>query len=122
MTTTPDDEEDGPGSNELMVMRLAASRPPARPPHDASWFRAGVFAVSEHLHAVDEDVHHPGRVLVRLVERRVVRDRGRIEHRDVREEPGFEQAATIELQILGRKSGQPPDRLRRAISAFSSRT
>ena len=54
-----------------------------RAAHDLPRLRAGVLAVLQHLHAVDEHVAHAGRVLLRMVERRVVDDRRRIEDHDV---------------------------------------
>src|SRR5882672_4070289 len=50
---------------------------------EAAGQRARVFAVLQHLLAVHEDLQHAGRVLVRLVEGRVVDDLVRIEHDDV---------------------------------------
>jgi len=69
-----------------------------------------VFAVFDHLHAVDENVFHSGRVLVRFIERRVIGDCFRIEHDDVGEHSFFQHAAMIELEILRRLRAQAPDR------------
>src|SRR5690606_24817725 len=62
--------------------RVAPARP-SRPAHHAPGRGTGMRAVAHHLHAVDEHVRHAGRVAVRLLERGVIGDGGRIEHHDV---------------------------------------
>ena len=59
------------------VSRRASERPP--------WRRAGMLAVLQDDLPVDEHVLHAGGVLVRLLEGRAIRDRRRIEDRDVGE-------------------------------------
>jgi dienelactone hydrolase len=66
----------------------------------ASGCRAGVLAVLQHLGAVHEDVHHPGRVLMGLLERRMILHCGRVEDDDVREVAGSETAALLNLERL----------------------
>src|SRR5829696_3628271 len=56
---------------------------PAGTAHESAGLCAGVLAVLQHLHAVDEHVAHAGRKLLWLLERRMVLDRCRIEDHDV---------------------------------------
>ena len=58
---------------------------PTRAPDEPPGRGAGVRAVLEHLHAVDEYMRHARRELVRLLERRVVGDLARIKHDDLGE-------------------------------------
>src|ERR1700741_459116 len=75
-------------------------------PHGTPWLRARVFAVLEHLRAVDEYVLHANGVLVRLLERRLVSDLRRVEHDDIGKHPFANEAAVLELEVRGRKSGE----------------
>ena len=70
-----------------------------------------MVAVFEHLHAVDEYVGHPHSILVRLLECRLVGDRGRIEDDDVREHAFAQEASPRETEVGGREARQPVHRL-----------
>ena len=52
-----------------------------------------MLAVAQHLDAVDEDVAHADRILVRLGEGRAVGDRRRIEDGEIGEIAGAQRAA-----------------------------
>src|SRR5690242_20678024 len=71
------------------------------PPQSPAWRRPGVLAILQHLHTIDEDMAHAGRVLVRLVERRTIGDLGRIEDHHVGEHAFADEAAPIELEVRG---------------------
>jgi hypothetical protein len=58
-----------------------------------------MFAIFDHLRAVDEYVFHANRVLMRFLERRPIGDRGWIKHNDIREHSFFDKAAMIEPEI-----------------------
>ena len=81
----------------------------ARPPQRFTWFCAGMFSVFKDLSAVDENVLHPDRVLVGILERRAVGDRRRIEYHNVREHSRFEKTAMVQTQIGRGQSCQSPD-------------
>ncbi len=55
----------------------------AGPAHGAPGRRAAMLAIPQDADAVDEDVAHPDRILVRLLEGRPVADRRRIEDHDI---------------------------------------
>src|SRR6188474_1440209 len=82
-------------------MRAASVSAFPRTRQRAAWFGAGVLAVFEHLHAVDEDVLHAGGVLVRLLEGGVVGDRRGVEDDHVSEHAFLEEAAMVEAEIAG---------------------
>ena len=84
---------------------------PSRPSDDAARRGAGVLAVAEHLHAVDEDVHHARGVLMRRFERGVILDGRRVEDGDVGEVAGRQSAALADLEIGGGQRGQAADGL-----------
>jgi hypothetical protein len=58
-----------------------------------------VLTIAQHLGAVHEDVHHPGRVLVRPVEGRVVLNALGGEDGDVRVVAGLKRAALREAEV-----------------------
>ena len=82
---------------------------PPRPAYDSARCGAGVFAVFENLHAVDEDVDHAGGVLVRSFEGGVVGDLLWIEDHHIGEIALFEHASTFEPEVRGRESAPPAD-------------
>ena len=67
---------------------------------------------------VDEHVLHADGVLMRLLERRAIRDRRRIEDRDVGEIAFLQQAAAIEAEVLGGQARQPAHRVRERDHLF----
>src|SRR5438105_9042267 len=71
---------------------------------------AGVLAVPQDLYTVHENIAHARRILMRLVECRVVLNRFRIEDDDVGVVPRHQSAAIVQLEIVGWKRCQPPDR------------
>ena len=73
---------------------------PARDPTARDRLRAGVLAVLQHLHAVDETCANADRVCVGLLERGRVRDRRWIEDDDVGELAGLELTAASEAQFV----------------------
>ena len=73
----------------------------ARSPQGAAGFGVRVLAVFDHLDAVNENVFHVGRVLMRFFEGRVVGDCRGIEHDDVSEHSFFQKSAMIEPEIGG---------------------
>src|SRR2546423_6703643 len=84
----------------------------ARPPQSATGFGVGMLAVFDHLHAVDENVFHPGRVLVWSIEGRVIGNCFWIEHDDIGEHSFFQHPAMIELEILRRLCAESSNRFR----------
>src|SRR5262245_8329213 len=76
---------------------------PPRPAHNLARFGAGVFAVTQDLDAVNEDVDDTGRVLVRLVKRRVVLDARRVEHGHVGEMPLLKSATALNMERVARE-------------------
>jgi hypothetical protein len=73
---------------ELFQLARARQRP--------SWFRPGMLAVFENLHAIDENMLHSDGVLVRFVERRPVRNCRRIKDDHIGEHPFLNETAVIE--------------------------
>src|SRR5689334_24791541 len=68
-------------TRKLSLARASAGPPgPAGAVDEPTRFGAGVLAVFQHLHAVDEHVVDSGRELLGLFERGVVLDGRRIEH------------------------------------------
>src|SRR5688500_18448186 len=82
-----------------------------RPAHEAAGGRAGNLAVAKHQNAIDEDMPHPRRETLRIIEGSVIADRGRIEHREIGMIASREPAAIGKTEIGGGKSGQAPNRL-----------
>src|SRR5437867_6489669 len=80
----------------------------SRPPQCAARFRACMFAIFEHLHAIYENVFHAYRILMRFVIRGAVGDRRRIEYDHISKHPLLEEPAMIEPQICCRQSTQSP--------------
>ena len=68
----------------------------ARAGQRASWFRPGMLAVFQNLHAVDENVLHPNRVLVRFLESRPVRNCRGVKDNHVGEHPVLNETAVVE--------------------------
>ena len=75
-----------------------------RTPQGATRLGASVFTVFKNLHAVNENVFHANGVLMRLVERRAIGNRRRIEHNHIGKHSLFKKTAMIEAEIGG---GQP---------------
>src|SRR5262245_66697199 len=75
-----------------------------RPPQGSTGLRARVFAVFQHMSAIDEYMLHSDGELMWLFEGRAIGDGLRVEDDDVGEISGLQKAAMIELKI-GR--GQP---------------
>ena len=71
----------------------------ARTPQSAAWFGARVFAILEDLHAVNENVFHADRVLMRLLKSRAIRNCRRIKHNDIGKHSFLEKTAMIETEI-----------------------
>jgi REP element-mobilizing transposase RayT len=71
-------------------------------PHDAAGSSAGVLAVLQNGHAVDQHVAHAGGILVRPVERGVIGDGRRVEHHDVGMVARRQTAAVLQTQVAGR--------------------
>lgn len=69
-----------------------------------------MFAVLQHLRAVDEDVLHPNGVLLRLGKGGPISNRSRIENHDIGEHSLFQKTTVIEPKITGRERAQPADR------------
>ena len=93
----------------------------ARTPQGAARFGAGVLAILQDLHAVDENVFHPDRVLMRLLESRAIGNRRRIEHNDIGKHSFLEKTAMIETEIRRGQCAQSAHRFGNVIT-FSSRT
>src|SRR6185436_19233908 len=70
-----------------------------------------MLAVFQDLRAVDEYVAHADRVLMRVLERGSVGDSGWIEDDNVGEHALPDEAALLQLEVRGRQSAQPVDRL-----------
>ena len=70
----------------------------------AAGLRTGVLSIFEDLHAIDKNVFHAGRVLVRLFEGGVIGNCRRIEDNNVSKHSLLEQPAMIEAEIDGRQS------------------
>jgi hypothetical protein len=70
-----------------------------RTPQGAAGFGAGVFAVLQDLHAVDENVFHSDGVLMGFVESCAVRDCRRIEDDHVSEHSFLNETAVIKTEI-----------------------
>src|ERR1019366_9478779 len=84
---------------------------PAGPADHAPRLLTGVLAVFQHLSAVHPHVLHAGRILVRLLVRRSIRDRLRIERNDVGEETRRQFSALLDPQRRRRQRRQLADRL-----------
>src|SRR5947208_9742518 len=82
------------------------TRPTNHPPRQS----ASVLAVAQNLQSVHKHIAHTGRVLVRLLECRVVLDRVRVEDDDVGEISRHQSAAIAQLAIIGGHRSQSPDR------------
>src|SRR5262245_39061946 len=92
-----------------------------RPPQRAPRLGPGVLAVLQHLHAVDEDVTHAHRVLVRVLVRRPVGDGLRVKDDDIGEITFAQQAAVIQPEV-GRRQVAELGTAASSGSSFSSRT
>src|SRR5438874_13789095 len=89
----------GPRPSTRLKVPLAGWLPPL-PPRSTNHSprqRAGMLAVAQPLHPVDEDIAHSGRGLVRPVERRVILDRLRVEDDDVGVETRHQPTAIAQL-------------------------
>src|SRR5262249_399160 len=104
--------DSGPGVAPGIAPPLPRSVPDLTRPREGSpRLPAGVLAVLQHLHAVDEDVAHPDGVLVGLLVRRPIHDRLRIEDDDIREVPFAHEPAPIEPQVRSRQARHLADGL-----------
>src|SRR5690348_2165567 len=89
-------------TRKLSLARASAGPAgPAGAVDEPTRFGAGVLAVFQHLHAVDEHVVDSGRELLGLFERRVVLDRGGIEHDHVAIIAGLEEPALLDAEVGG---------------------
>src|ERR1035438_9264138 len=75
---------------------------------DLPRLRAGMLAVFQDVHAIDEYIAHARRILMRLLECRVVLNGGGIEDHDIGEVARPERAAAVELKVLRGQRSQPP--------------
>ena len=83
----------------MSILRRRVSAHFAGTPQRTSRFRAGMFAVLDHLGAVHKNMLHASRVLLRLFECRVIGDARRIKHDHVGEHSFFQKSAMIEPEI-----------------------
>ena len=102
-----------------MACASAGPAGPSRPPHEAAGLGAGVLAVLQHLHAVDEHVAHSGGQLLRLFEGRVVLDLRGVEDDDVGIIAGLKRSTLLDPEVrrnfgIGTLGGKP--RLRRGVT------
>src|SRR3954470_3984959 len=67
----------------------------------------GEFAVADDDPAVDDDMAGPGGVLMGVLVRRPVRDRGGVEDGDVGEPARLEPAAVDQSEVVGGQAGEP---------------
>src|SRR5688500_10620392 len=65
----------------------------------------------EHVHAVDDDVRNPRRVLMRAFVGRVVLDRRRVEHHEIGEEALSDLAAIAQAHLCSGSAGHPVHRI-----------
>src|SRR5438132_8121057 len=96
------------------MLAYISSRMPDHPP----WLRAGVLAVAQDLHSVDEDVRDAVGVLMRILVGRACRDRVRIEDDDVGEISGLQQTALRDAEVCGGVGGHAADRFRQRDDVF----
>src|SRR6185437_12894846 len=78
----------------VLTQFLPGSVHPTWPTHDTPRFGSSVLAIVDHQHAVDEDVVHSGRDLVRAIVRGVIDDGMRIERHYVGKHT-FAQETTV---------------------------
>ena len=91
--------------------RLASSVPcRAGAAHETSGFGARVFAVLQHLPAVDKNVNHAGGILVGLREGCVILDLLRIENNHVCKVPLLQHPTTLNPEVLRGQRRKLPDR------------
>ena len=76
---------------ELLQFARAGQRP--------SWFRPSMLALFQNLHAIDENVLHPNRVLVRFLEGCPVRNYRGVKDNHVGEHPVLNETAVVEAEI-----------------------
>ncbi len=93
----------------LRTVRVPAG--PARAPDHPTRRRARGLAVGQHARPVHEQVMHTRRVLVGVLEGRVIGDRRGIEDDDVGVETGPELAASMEREVAGGQGSELPNRL-----------
>ena len=74
----------------------------ARSPQRAARSCVGMFAILQYLGAVDEDVFHTNRILMRVLKSRAVTNRLWVKYNHVGEHPNLEQTPMIEPEILSR--------------------
>src|SRR5262244_2142722 len=72
------------------------------PSQKAARKRASVIAIVDHAHAIDDHVGDAVWIATRVIERRTVRDRGWIEHGDVRCGTGAQNTAVSQAKRTGR--------------------
>ena len=70
-----------------------------RTPQGATWLGAGVFAILQDLHTVDEDVFHSDGILMRFLESGAISNCRRIEYNDVGKHSFLEKSAMIQTKI-----------------------
>src|ERR1051326_1200810 len=106
------------GRYSIYSLSLAVAAAVTLTAHHASRSSIGVLAGLQHLDAVDEDISHSGGILVRRIKRRVILNSVGIEHHHIRVVALPQPAAPLQPEVVSRKRGQPPHRLRDRNHAF----
>src|SRR5881396_2787458 len=91
----------------MLDVRLSSPLPSTRfpwPPKRSSRFRSGVLAIFQYLDAVDEDVLHSHRILMRFFESRVIGNRPWVKNDDIRKHSFLKKPAMVQAQV---RRGQP---------------
>ena len=91
---------------------------PAWAAYDPTGQRPRVLALAQHRHAIDKNMLHPRRILMRLGKSGVVLDRLRIKYHNISEMAGQQTAAPRYLKCICRQRRQAPNRLRQADDLF----
>ena len=81
------------------LMRARSPSGPARPAHHLPGPRAGVLAIAQDNDAIDQHIRHPCCVLRRVIEGRVILNRGGIEHHHVPGITDAEPPALMQTQL-----------------------
>src|SRR5215472_18958664 len=74
-----------------------------RTPQNFPWARTGHLSFIDDCHAVDQNIFHPFRQLIRLVEGCPIMHRSRIENHNVSPHSGLEHAAVCQTHALCRQ-------------------